>query len=331
MCGDMNGILETPGEPPIPTLTATCNIRNDSLTSTNHKKFKILSNSPTPVSRTTIIKGIETFYEQQKSRFNNIPITCGFDNYNPKMVYINPAQIYDLSDEVSEDDYNDSITSLFVCISMHRFEDEEQVTYTLASMDSESTNKVVTLSFKIPNGLYVSLPRIKEILLPSDDFYIYSTLMGKSGDIQVLDTTECFNIQMMANVKTQTAKIPNETPFKTNKDRKNKHTQLTPEENETMIIANAINTLNQVTEATENKVFKHILQNQLRAISESLVTHVKYQVENDPLKNPAPCGSKKFMINIKNNKNNNKNHNHKISLRSLNSLNKNLLLQLHYR
>ncbi|GMG50641.1 unnamed protein product [Ambrosiozyma monospora] len=118
-------------------------IRNDSLTSTNHKKFKILSNTPTIVSRTTIIKGIETFYEQQKSRFNNIPITCGFDNYNPKMVYINLAQIYDLSDEMSEDDYNDSITSLFVCISMHRFEYKEQVTYTLESIDSESTNKVV--------------------------------------------------------------------------------------------------------------------------------------------------------------------------------------------
>ncbi|GMG26048.1 unnamed protein product [Ambrosiozyma monospora] len=120
-------------------------IRNDSLTSTNHKKFKILSNTPTPISRTTIMKGIETFYEQQKSRFNNIPITCGFDNYNPNVVYINHAQLYDLSDEMSEDDYNDSITSLFVCISMHRFEDEEQVTYTLGSMDSESTNKVVTL------------------------------------------------------------------------------------------------------------------------------------------------------------------------------------------
>ncbi|GMG47731.1 unnamed protein product [Ambrosiozyma monospora] len=95
---------------------------------------------------------------------------------------------------MSEDDYNDSITSLFVCISIHRFEDEEQVTYTLESMDSESTNKVVTLSIMIPNGLYVSLPCIKEILLPSDDFYIYSTLMGKSGGIQALDTTECFNI-----------------------------------------------------------------------------------------------------------------------------------------
>ncbi|GMG56338.1 unnamed protein product [Ambrosiozyma monospora] len=119
-----------------PTLLNQFNsIRNDSLTSTNHKKFKILSNTHTPVSRTTIIKGIETFYEQQKSRFNNIPITCGFDNYNPKMVYINPAQIYDLSDEMSEDDYYDSITSLFVCISMYRFEDEEQVPYTLESMD----------------------------------------------------------------------------------------------------------------------------------------------------------------------------------------------------
>ncbi|GME80872.1 unnamed protein product [Ambrosiozyma monospora] len=66
------------------------------------------------------------------------------------------------------------------------------------------------------------------------------------------------------------------------------YTQLSPEENETMIMANAINTLNQVTEATENKVFKQQLQNQLKAIPESLVTHVKYQVENDPLKNPAP-------------------------------------------
>ncbi|GME79136.1 unnamed protein product [Ambrosiozyma monospora] len=55
-----------------------------------------------------------------------------------------------------------------------------------------------------------------------------------------------------------------------------------------MIIVNVINTLNQVTEATENKVFKQQLQNQLKVISESLVTHVKYQVENDPLKNPAP-------------------------------------------
>ncbi|GMG55845.1 unnamed protein product [Ambrosiozyma monospora] len=70
---------------------------------------------------------------------------------------------------------------------------------------------------KIPNGLYVSLPRIKEILLPSADFYIYSTLMGKSGDIQALDTTESFNLQVMAKVKTETAKIPNENPFKTNK------------------------------------------------------------------------------------------------------------------
>ncbi|GME80926.1 unnamed protein product [Ambrosiozyma monospora] len=55
-----------------------------------------------------------------------------------------------------------------------------------------------------------------------------------------------------------------------------------------MIIAKAINTLNQVTEETKNKVFKQQLQNQRKAISESLVTHVKYQVENDPLKNPAP-------------------------------------------
>ncbi|GMG47433.1 unnamed protein product [Ambrosiozyma monospora] len=69
---------------------------------------------------------------------------------------------------------------------------------------------------------------------------------------------------------------------------KSKYTQLSPEENEAIVIANAINNLNQVTKATENKVFKKQLQNQLKALSESLVTHVKQQVENDPLKNPAP-------------------------------------------
>ncbi|GMG34918.1 unnamed protein product [Ambrosiozyma monospora] len=55
-----------------------------------------------------------------------------------------------------------------------------------------------------------------------------------------------------------------------------------------IVIANAINNLNQVTKATENKVFKKQLQNQLKALSESLVTHVKQQVENDPLTNSAP-------------------------------------------
>ncbi|GMG21830.1 unnamed protein product [Ambrosiozyma monospora] len=54
---------------------------------------------------------------------------------------------------------------------------------------------------------------------------------------------------------------------------KNKYSQVTPEENETMIIANAINTLNQVSEATENKVFKHQLQNQLLRLYFSVISH----------------------------------------------------------
>ncbi|GMG24239.1 unnamed protein product [Ambrosiozyma monospora] len=104
----------------------------------------------------------------------------------------------------------------------------------------------------------------------------------------------------------------------------------------------------QVTEATENKVFKHQLQNQLKAISESLVTHVKYQVENDPLKNPAPL-VKKFYDQYqeqqkqqqvpqpqqqdqlkKSEQSEQQPKNHSKNLKLVHLTSKTLLLQLHY-
>ncbi|GMG32818.1 unnamed protein product [Ambrosiozyma monospora] len=105
------------------TLSVSLCIRNDSLTSINHKKIRV--NYSIPFARTTLIKGIESFYKQEKHQFKNIPITCGFDNYNPKMICINPAQIYDMQNEILEEDYNESITDLFVYISSYRFDDDQ--------------------------------------------------------------------------------------------------------------------------------------------------------------------------------------------------------------
>ncbi|GMG20706.1 unnamed protein product [Ambrosiozyma monospora] len=166
-------------------------------------------------------------------------------------------------------------------------------------MGSESTIKVVTLSIMIPNGLYVFLSRIKQTVLLSEDFHIHSTLMGNDCDIQPLDSIEfastynlidlplfksiavaatsksnnrtiaeplailLLSVQTLSHIRKCKQKAHHHLHYR------NKYTQLSPEANEAIVIANAINNLNRITEATENKVFKKQLQNQFSRLSQS--------------------------------------------------------------
>ncbi|GMG37968.1 unnamed protein product [Ambrosiozyma monospora] len=93
------------------------------------------------------------------------------------MVHINPAQIYDMLNEMSEEDYSESITALFVYFSSYRFDYEQQTAYTLESMgkfcDIQALDTIECFNLQLMVTVKTPTPKIpNENPFKTNEFYI---------------------------------------------------------------------------------------------------------------------------------------------------------------